>query len=51
MHIIGHARPTDTEVLVNCLAHLNTVSLIVITKQRSQYISRLENVSIGQYEH
>ena len=47
---IGHERPKDTEVLVNSLSHLNTASLSVITKQRSQYISRLENVSVGQYE-
>ena len=51
--IIGHERPKDTEVLVNNLAHLNTASLFVITKQRNQYISRLENVGtcIGQYEN
>ena len=45
--IIGHERPKDNEVLVNCLAHLNTASLFVITKQRSQ----LDNVGIGQYEN
>ena len=44
--IIGHERPKGTEVLVNSFAHLNTASLFVITKHRSQYISRLENVGI-----
>ena len=46
--IIGHERPTNTEVLVNCLAYLNTAPLFNITKQRSQYISRIENVGICQ---
>ena len=49
--IIGHERPEDTKGLVNSLAHLNTASLFVITKQRSQYISRLENVGMGQYKN
>ena len=49
--IIGYEGPTDTEVLVKSLAHQNTASLFVTTKQRSQYISRLENVGIGQYEN
>ena len=49
--IIGHERPEDTEVLVNYLAHMNTASMFLITKQRNQYISRLENVDIGQYEN
>ena len=55
--IIGHGRPEDTEVLVNSLAHLKTVSLFVITTQRSQYksvrecryrsIQKLETLIIG----
>ena len=48
--IIGHERRKDAEVLVDSLAHLNTASLFVITKEKSQYISRLENVGIGQYD-
>ena len=35
--IIGNERPKDTEVLVNNIALLNTASLFIITKQRSQY--------------
>ena len=49
--IIGHKRSKDSEILVNSLGHLNTESLFVITKQRSQYIRRLENVGIDQYEN
>ena len=47
--IIGHEQRKKSEVLVNRLVHLNNASLFVITKERSQYISRLENVGIGQY--
>ena len=42
-------KDTETSVIINCC--LNTVLRFFITKQRSQYISRLENVGIGQYEN
>ena len=34
--IIGYEDPTHTEVIVKNLTHLNTASLFVTTKQRSQ---------------
>ena len=46
---IEYERPKDTEVSVNSLAQccLKTASLFVMPV----YISRLENVGIGQYEN
>ena len=48
--MIEHERRKDTEATVIIIVSEHCI-VVFIMKQRSQYISRLENVGIGQYEN